>query len=71
MPVKIESCKDNWVAWGGLKWANHTTFQDQLDAEGIQSDEGKCKNPRQYSEMVFKETAYMKNRVNKIFKQYT
>lgn len=54
-PVKVWWSSSKWKAWGGLKWCNEASFQEELNREGVQSGEPNNPKPRQYSRMKFYE----------------
>lgn len=51
--LSIQVSKSKWKSWGGLKWCLEENFQEELNREGVQSNEPDNPNPRQYSEMMF------------------
>lgn len=51
--VRAWRCKDKWKGWGGLKWCSEESFQEELNREGVQSNEPDNPNPRQYADMKF------------------
>jgi hypothetical protein len=51
--ISLEACKDRWKAWGGLKWCNESSFQNELNREGCQQNEPDNPKPRQYHKMKF------------------
>lgn len=53
--VRVFRCNDEWKGWGGLKWCQDTSFQEELNREGCQTNDPDNPNPRQYSEMKFYE----------------
>jgi hypothetical protein len=67
-PVKIESCKDRWIGWGGLKWCQENLFQQQLNREGCQYYEPDNPNPRLYKNMKFVENELAKHIVQKLLR---
>ena len=69
LPEKAESVEvsdSEWIEWGGLKWCHEDNFQHQLNREGCQHDEPDNPNPRQYSEMTFRKSAYITKKVNQM-----
>lgn len=55
VPVECSKSLSEWKGFGGLKWCNEDSFQDELNREDVQNGEPDNPNPRQYSEMYFKE----------------
>ena len=66
--TKVETCRDEWIAWGGLKWCAHEDFQHLLDREGCQSGEADNPMPRKYSNMVFGESQYVGRKAREMYK---
>lgn len=59
----IEVSKSKWKSWGGLKWCLEENFQEELNREGVQSNEPDNPNPRQYSEMQFSKEYYHSGKI--------
>jgi len=58
--LKIESCPDKWISFGGLKWCNVDKFQDELNNENLE-------NPRFFKDMKFYFSEKIANKVNQIY----
>lgn len=66
--ISIEVSKSKWKEWGGLKWCNENEFQEELNREGVQSNEPNNPFARQYSEMVFYASKSISTKVHSIIK---
>jgi len=64
----IETSKDDWIKWGGLKWCNEEEFQDELNREDCQDGEPNNENPRIYAHMYFTHNEMVNNIANKIIR---
>lgn len=64
--VSVETSKDEWIGWGGLKWCPATDFQNQLNREKCQYGEPDNPKPRQYSSMKFESNQRTYNKVKKM-----
>lgn len=51
--ISVDISKSEWKGWGGLKWCNENEFQEELNREGVQSNETDNPKPRVYSKMNF------------------
>jgi len=51
--ISVDISKSEWKSWGGLKWCNENEFQEELNREGVQSNELDNPKPRNYSKMEF------------------
>ena len=59
--LSVETCKDSWIGYGGLKWCSHDEFQDELNNEA----KGKNIKPRIYEKMQFVENKSFKTKAKK------
>lgn len=64
--INVETSQSKWVSWGGLKWCPEEKFQNQLNREGCQESDVDNPNPRNYSEMNFKEDVKEFNKAQKL-----
>ena len=62
----VETSKEEWISWGGLKWCNEQEFQDELDREGCQEGEPNNPEPRKYADMRFGSNKVVEKVVEKI-----
>lgn len=69
--IDVQTSKEKWKSWGGLKWCNEDEFQHELNREGCQSSEPDNANPRIYSNMRFVPNPIAKNIAKKISVKYT
>jgi len=60
--LKIESCPDKWIGFGGLKWCNINEFQDKLNRENPE-------NPRFFENMKFSFSENIADKVNQIYEK--
>ena len=60
IPISAWKSKSEWIGWGGLKWCEESSFQEELNREGVQDGEPDNKNPRKYSDMKFVELSLSK-----------
>lgn len=65
--VSVETSKEKWIGWGGLKWCEECDFQEELNREGCQEKEPDNPRPRKYDNMTFQENRICFNEANKIF----
>lgn len=68
--LEVETAKDKWKGWGGLKWCNENEFQNELNREGCQSSDLDNPKPRVYANMVFKSNKIAENIINKIARSF-
>lgn len=68
--LRVETSRDRWIGWGGLKWCNESVFQDELNREGCQQNDPDNPNPRIYANMNFRNNPIVFNMANKIAKRY-
>jgi hypothetical protein len=68
--LEVETSKEDWKGWGGLKWCNEDEFQEELNREGCQSSDPDNPNPRIYKNMRFSSNRIVENTANKIAKRY-
>jgi len=64
--LQLETSKEDWIGWGGLKWCSEDEFQDELNREGCQEGELDNSDPRIYAEMHFVFNKIAENIANKI-----
>jgi len=60
--MKIESCPDKWIDFGGLKWCSINRFQDELNRENPRS-------PRFFHNMKFSFSEKIADKVNQIYEK--
>ena len=51
--ISVYVSRSEWKSWGGLKWCNENEFQEELNREGVQSNEPENPKPRIYADMIF------------------
>lgn len=64
--LEVETSKEDWKGWGGLKWCNEDEFQEELNREGVQQNEPDNPKPRNYSKMEFYFSKHISDEVFKI-----
>lgn len=67
--VNVEKCNAAWKSWGGLKWCEESSFQNELNREGAQDNEPDNPTPRQYKDMHFVYSGHVARKVKKTYKQ--
>jgi hypothetical protein len=57
--IGVSISQSEWKSWGGLKWCNENEFQEELNREGVQSNEPDNPKPRKFSEMFFYQSKHI------------
>jgi hypothetical protein len=57
--IEVSISQSEWKSWGGLKWCNENEFQEELNREGVQSNEPDNPKPRNYSKMFFYQSKHI------------
>ena len=68
--LKVEKSTSKWKGWGGLKWCDEASFQEELNREGVHRDEPDNPNPRQYSNFKFETSSICFNKLMKELEKY-
>lgn len=70
LDIEVKKSNGRWIGWGGLKWCDEASFQEQLNREGVQQSEPDNPKPRQYVNFVFDDYPVGYRKLMKALREY-